>query len=272
MKRLTVALMCVSLAMGIVACGSSSASSSSAPAQQETSDTKEAVAEAAEEVKEETAETPAETPAETAPVEEKAATSWEVGEGKVQTWTDSIGSEWVQVMVPVVNNGTDNLYLSSGTMDLEDETGHLVKSMSMVSVYPTVIKPGETAYYYEETTLDEGVEGDLTVLPHVAVEKAKVDLIRYEVSDLELKSKESGGVELTGRVENTTQENGSLVYIVAFFYNEDNEPLGQAFTILNNDLAAGDKIGFSANTFSLQITADEIDHYDVFAYPTQMQF
>ena len=268
MKRITVALLCASLAMGVVACGSSSPSSSNSSVQQETAEEKEAVAEAAEEVKEETAEAPAET----APVEEKSATSWEVGEGKVSTWTDSIGSEWIQVMVPVVNNGTDNLYLGSGTMDLEDETGHLVKSMNLVSVFPTVIGPGETAYYYEETTLDESIEGDLSVIPHVDVEKAKVDLIRYEVSDMDLKDKEYGGVELTGRVENTTQEDGTLVYVTAFLYNEDNELLGQAFTILNNDLVAGDKIGFSANTFSLPITADEIDHYEVFAYPTQMQF
>ena len=271
MKRIIVAFLCASLAVGVVACSSSSASSTNTSVQQEASEAKEEETkqeDSTEEVKEEAAEAPAEAE----PAEEKSATSWEVGEGKVSTWTDSIGSKWVQVIVPVVNNGTDNLYLGSGTMDLEDETGHLVKSMSMVSVFPSVIQPGETAIYYEETTLDESVEGDLSVIPHVDVAKAKVDLVRYEVSDLELKDSQYGGVELTGRVENTTQEDGKLVYISAVFYNGDNEPIGSAFTILTNDLVAGDKIGFSANTLSLPITADEIDHYDVFAYPTQMQF
>ncbi len=272
MKRIAVAVLCASLAMGITACSSSS---SSGPAEQpETVETKEEettsenIVEADEEVEEEATEAPVEDE----PVEEVSATSWEVGEAKTSIWTDSIGSKWIKVIVPVVNNGTDNLYLGTGTIDLEDETGHLVDSLSMVSVYPQVIQPGETAIYYEETTLDESIEGDLTAIPHVDVKKASVDLIRYEVSDLELKDAQYGGVELTGRVENTTQEDGKLVYIAAIFYDEENEPVGSAFTIMTNDLVAGDKVGFSANTFSLPITTDDIDHYDVFAYPTQMQF
>ena len=70
--------------------------------------------------------------------------AYEVGEGRVVTYSDSLGSEWVIISVPVTNTGDTNLYLSSGTMDIEDQDGHLVDSKSLVSVYPEVLQPGES--------------------------------------------------------------------------------------------------------------------------------
>ena len=263
MKRKLAIVLCLALSVGITACGSSSSSpTQSAPASNEENGSET-----------ETEEVETEEPAEEA-ASSNDSTAWEVGEGKVVTWTDSIGSGWIQIIVPVTNTGSDNLYLSTGTMDLEDESGHLVDSRSMVSVYPDVLQPGETAFYYEETTLEVEENTTLKVVPHVEVSKAKVDCIRYDVSDLTLKDEEYGGIALTGRVENTTDEEGSLVYVTALFYGSGNEPIAQAFTILDNNLAAGDKIGFSASTFSVpdSVTMDMIDHYEVFAYPTQFQF
>ena len=144
----------------------------------------------------------------------------------------------------------------------------------MVSAYPEVIKPGETGYYYEETTLDVGGDASLSVLPHVKVDKAKVECKRFEISDLELKDEQYGGVALTGRVENTSSEAESMVYITAFLYDANNEVIASMFTILTDELAAGDKIGFSAKSFSApkSVTADAVDHYEVYAYPKQFQF
>lgn len=263
MKRKLAIMLCMLMSVGVTACGSSSSSSTQPTPSANEENNAEADAEEAE------AEEP-----EGESVSSGDSTAWEVGEGKVVTWTDSIGSGWVQIIVPVTNTGTDNLYLSTGTMDLEDETGHLVDSRSMVSVYPDVIQPGETAFYYEETTLEIEENTTLKVVPHVEVSKAKVDCIRYDVSDLTLKDEEYGGIALTGRVENTTEEEGSMVYVTALLYGSGNEPLAQAFTILDKNLAAGDKIGFSASTFSVpdSVTMDAVDHYEVFAYPTQFQF
>lgn len=65
-----------------------------------------------------------------------------------------------------------------------------------------------------------------------------------------------------------------MVYITAVYYDANNEIIASAFTILSDNLAAGDKIGFSATTFSVPDTlkTDSIDHYEVFSYPTQYQF
>ena len=190
------------------------------------------------------------------------------------TFTNSIGTNWVQIICPVTNTGTKNLYLSAGTMDLEDAEGHLVDSESLVSVFPEVIKPGETAYYYEETTLDEGMPMELNVLPHVKVKEAKVEPIRYETSEISVVNDDFTGIKITGRVENKTEEDGKLVYVTAFLYDADNTMIASAFTILTDDLAAGDKIGFSMSAFSIPdyITAESVDHCEVFAYPQQFQF
>jgi hypothetical protein len=180
----------------------------------------------------------------------------------------------VQIICPVTNTGTKDLYLSAGTMDLEDSDGHLVDSKNMVSVFPDVLKPGETAYYYEETTLDEGSPAELSVLPHVKVKEAKVDPIRYETSEVEVSNEDYGGIKITGRVENTTDEDGKMVYVTAFLYDSGNNMIASAFTILMDDLVAGDKIGFSMSTMSVpdSVTAEAVDHYEIYAYPTQFQF
>lgn len=198
--------------------------------------------------------------------------TYELGEGIVKTWTDSIGSGWIMVAIPVKNTGTKNLYLKIGTMDIEDENGELVKTLNMVSAMPQVIKPGETSYYFEETLYDGEKTENLKVVPHVEIESATVDLIRYDLSELGIKDDEYGGVSLTGRVENNTEETGTMVYVVVNFYDKDGNFIYQDFTILDNDLNAGEKIGFETTSESYDFSSSDVDKYEVFAYPDQYQF
>ena len=69
------------------------------------------------------------------PAESK--TAYEAGEGEVRVWKSSIGTTWISAALPVKNTGSDNLYLSSGTLDVEDASGSLVETLNMVSVYQT---------------------------------------------------------------------------------------------------------------------------------------
>lgn len=167
------------------------------------------------------------------------------------------------------------MYLSSGSYDLEDASGKLIASSSMASTYPEVISPGEKAYMYEENMLDDAVEGELTVLPRPDVKKAKVENIRYNVTDIEITSDKYGWLKAVGRVENTTEKDeDGMIYVVIILKDENGTPIGQVFTIIMEDLAAGAKIGFEATAMSLpdDVTADAVANYDVFAYPMQMQF
>lgn len=205
---------------------------------------------------------------------EQGGESWEVGEGEVVTYTDIIGNSWVKFAVPVMNTGTTNLYLRSGSADLEDATGHLVDSRSSVSVYPNVIKPGETAWYYEDTPLEEEPSSPLKVIPRVNVEKAKVDCIRYETSDVSFTEDSIGDIKVTGRVENTTQEAGSVVEVVILLYDAQEHFLGTISTYLHDDLNPGDKVGFSASSLGSNgnLKLADIINYRIYAYPTQFQF
>lgn len=259
MKKTSTAFLAGILCFALTACSSSGSSNTK-------TDDKEETAAVTEETEEEKKEEPA-----AAPKEEAA---WEVGEARAVTYSDSIGSLWVQIICPVTNTGTKNLYLSSGTMDLEDADGHLVESRSMVSVFPEVLQPGETAYYYEETILDEGSPTELKVLPHVKVKEATVDCVRYAISDTEISDDTYGGVKITGRVENTSSEAESFIQVIALLYDADNNLLALPFTYITDELAAGDKIGFSMTSFSVpeNVTASAVDHVEFYAYPQQFQF
>lgn len=201
--------------------------------------------------------------------------AYEVTYSNARTWTDSIGSTWVQTIVEIENTGTENLYLGSGAYDLEDGEGTLIAAQTSVSAFPDVIAPDEKGYLYEETTLDNyAQEGTLTVKPRPDVKEATVDLIRYDVTDVSVSDDTYLGVNVLGRVENNTDETGSLVYVTAFFYDANNTMIGSAFTILTEDLAPGSQIGFEITSFSLpdDVTAESIAQTVVYAYPMQMQF
>lgn len=199
---------------------------------------------------------------------------YEVGNGRAVIYTSSIGTTWVQVSIPVKNTGSVDLYMSSCSVDLVEDDGHLFESLSLVSVYPQVIKPGETAWYYEETTLDNAPSGNLKVQPHVNAKKATVDCVRYEVSEVEVTNDKYSGIKITGWVENTTSEEASLPYVVVFMYDANDELIGQAFSIISDGLKPGDKKGFSMSTFSSydQFIAENVKRVEYYSYPTQFQF
>ena len=209
------------------------------------------------------------------PQDEAAAS----GEGYAVTYTnaeiftDSIGTIWCQVIAEIENTGDTDLYLSSVSYDLEDGNGKLIASKSLVPAYPQVISPGEKAYMYEETTLDNEVSGKATVIPRPSAAPASVANIRFITTDVELSSDRYGSLKALGRVENNTGEDSELTYVVVILKNGEGTPIGQMSTIING-LAAGEKVGFQASAFSLpeDITLDDVAGYDVYAYPLQMQF
>jgi len=254
MKKFLSVLLLLSLLISLCACGSESVSTLA-----------ESVAAQPSKV---------ETEATAEPIVPAEAKAYEISDCRAKAYTDSIGTQWVQTIIEISNTGSSNLYLGSANYDLEDANGKLIASKSFVSAYPSVIAPGEKGYIYDETTLEEAVEGELTVLPRENVEKAKVDLIRFPVTDAELSDSPYGGVKILGRVENTSAEAQSFVYIAAFLYDADGKCIGQVFTILSDELAPGAKVGFEMSGFSLpdDVTADTVADFVIYAYPTQIQF
>ncbi len=199
---------------------------------------------------------------------------FEITYSNVKTYADSIGSTWVQAIVEISNTGTSNLYLGSASYDLETSDGTLLKSQNYVSTYPTVIAPGEKAYMYEETILDNPIEGELVLVPRISVKKATVDLIRYTLSDVQLTAESFMGIKALGRIENTSGKDESMISVVIILKDSNGTPVGVATTTIVETLAAGDKIGFEAHSFSLpdDVTVDSVASFEAFAYPMQIQF
>ncbi len=194
---------------------------------------------------------------------------------KAITYTDSIGTTWVQTIVEIMNTGSVPLYLSSSSYDLEDADGKLIASQTLVSVYPDVLDVGERGYLYEETTLDNVSGGrELTVIPRIDAVAAKVGLIRNTVTDISITDESYGGIKVLGRVENMGDEAQDTTYVAIAFFDAGGAPIGLAFTILSDTLNAGDKIGFDATSLSLpeSVKAASIASYTAYSYPMQAQF
>ena len=65
-----------------------------------------------------------------------------------------------------------------------------------------------------------------------------------------------------------------MVYVAVVIFDENDKPAHVLFTIIMEELAVGDKIGFEVNALSMpdDFTASNVTRYEVFAYPMQMQF
>lgn len=202
--------------------------------------------------------------------------TYEVVYSKCDVYKDSIGSVWVQALIQIENTGTVPLYLDSSSADLETPDGKLVKTLSYVSPYPELLNPGETGLFVENTMLDAdpGVN-ELTVIPHLDIEKAKVDCIRYATSEEELQTDSLfDSLKMIGRVENTGSDAENMIYVVANLYDANHHGIGQLFTIISDELKPGEKIGFSLNCLSAPdtLTEESVASYEVFAFPLQFQF
>lgn len=188
---------------------------------------------------------------------------------------DSLGSLWVSAIAEVTNTGDCDLYMSSGNFDFEYENGSLAASESLVSVFPQIISSGEKAYYYVDTIVDVEAGSKLILVPHVDAEKATIDKVTLPISDETLKTRDlTNEIYLSGRVENNTGEDLSMVYVSSVLYDKEGKPLAVLYTILTDDLKAGDKMGFEASALSLpdNITTDAIAEFKTTAYPYEYQF
>ena len=187
--------------------------------------------------------------------------------------TNSIGTKYMMGAVTVKNTGTTNLFLSSATFDIEDASGSLVDTSRYISAYPQVIAPGETAVYFNEMSFAKGTSnGESKIVPTVQAEESKVDLVRCPVTDVKFTDSHFGGVEVVGRVENTTAEEQNLLNVAVVLYDKD----GNVLSVLNtyaSTVAPGAKIGFSASSiYQRNLKASDIASYEAYAYPTQFNF
>ncbi len=193
---------------------------------------------------------------------------------KATVYHDGTAKTRVRIIVQIRNTGKETLYLGSSSVDLVDESGKQIATKSYLCAYPNVLKPGETALLAEDTFLDSDPGTDeLRVVPHLDIGKAKVDCIRYAISGESLTESMFGGIGMTGRIQNTSSETASAVYVVANLYDADHHGIGQIFTILADDLKPGEEVDFTLSDLFAQdsLTTDSVAFYEVFGFPMQYQ-
>ena len=207
--------------------------------------------------------------------EPEANIEYEITYKNVESWVNSIGTTRIQVIAEIKNTGTVPIYLSSSSYDLENSTGQLIASKQYISTYPQIIKSGEKGYMYDETSLDNPVQGIINVIPRITTKKAKVSCIRYDVSEISLSDTTFLGPKMIGRITNSTsKDEDSLIYVAGIIFNSNEKPIGVLTDIISDNFPAGSKIGFEATSLSLPktVNVNSIKSYKVYAYPYQYQF
>lgn len=216
--------------------------------------------------------------AETYAPESQFGPSYSITHQDYTLYTDSLGELRDYVLVEVKNTGTTNLYLKDASFSFEDENGTLVGVDSgLISADPEIIAPGEYGYFYSNMGSVSGdltADGDYTLVADITIEEAQNEIVRYEISDTSISAGTFGPLEVIGRITNTTDEDESLVWVAAVFYDENDVPLGIAGTNILN-LTAGSTKSFSLDTMflsALDISIDDVARYEVYACKTQYQF
>lgn len=191
----------------------------------------------------------------------------EIGEGLIRAWDDGY-SKLIMVAVPVTNNSDQDYYLPSSDMDIEDANGNLVQTISYVSAAPAVVKPGETAYYYQCVTFEgSDVNAEMKLVNHIKPETPDGfwEYIRMGTSEVNTKMDVFDDVAFTGRVENTSDQTVDSVYVYINVFDKDGNLLTQCYDYVDA-LDPGEKNGFEASSYGWEYTLDDIGSYEVFAY------
>lgn len=193
--------------------------------------------------------------------------TYEITDMTVRVFAGASDSIWVSTVGEVTNTGNVDLFLSSGTIDLKDDTGKLLESRELVSVFPQVISPGEKAYYEDSTTVD-GITAEtaVTATLHTSAAKSVITKTVLPISNVSLKTVPLWGLEAIGMVTNNTAKDSSMVYVAVVLFNKTNHAVGVLFDSLT--VKAGEQISFSATTMKLppEVTLENVDHFQTFGY------
>ena len=131
----------------------------------------------------------------TAKTEDSGTKSERVSENFV-TYTDSIGVPHILYLGVVQNTDTKPLEYGEVTIDVNDDSGNLIKHLDMGSVYPRYLMPGEKGYICEDCAkLDDTI--DLTKVAKTEMHYGTRAATNYkkpnvEITQLELKTNQFG--------------------------------------------------------------------------------
>ena len=211
---------------------------------------------------------------EKAQVQEKTV-DYEVKQEYFNDRVNSIGMHIGSAFVAIENTGNTILYLHDGKFDIEDESGHLLTTESLISTCPDAIRPGEVGYFYKDyIDLDDVDDSNgLKLVPYYKVEEARRDVVDYETSDVSIREDNFSTCIISGRLTNTSDEEINIIYVNAVFYDADGNVLGISGTNLT-EIEAGEKESFEirGKFFRDDVSYSDIAQYRVIPRAWYLQF
>ncbi len=191
-------------------------------------------------------------------------------------YTNSIGGLQYFGYVEIKNTGNCDIYLEDCKFDLEDNSGHLLQTDSLVSSCPAVISPGEKGYFFNmlgSSTIDSGVSLDngVKLVPQMKLTKAKGKPNTYPVSDISVRAGDYGDIKVTGRIDNTSGKDIDYLYVDVFFYNSEGKLIAITGTSITN-IGAGMKGSFEAAMYPNNYKFEDITETKIIAEESYLQF
>jgi len=176
-----------------------------------------------------------------------------------------------QITITVTNTGEVPLLLNSAAYDIEDINGRIIATSSTIRAFPQIIKSGESGYYFDITRIDRwDKSASFTVLPRPQVFPTRLNAVRLEVPEFYLGDRSSYGLNVLGRVKNTTDSTHGQIKIAALLFDQKEQPLGIINSDISEQVPPGVRVGFSSSSESiLQLRYKDVARYEVFAFPHQ---
>lgn len=160
----------------------------------------------------------------------------------VTTYQDSVGNTWLNVMVGYTNFSDAPVLLDYCDISV-DADGEAILTLTDVAAYPSVIAPGETGYYFEQTHVElEGSEVlGLIFEPSIetTTEKEYFSVSEVQVVDAAF------GMEVSGVIDIPSPVSG-LIEVCAILYDANGLPITVLFDYLEgsetNFILSGDRL------------------------------
>ena len=164
-------------------------------------------------------------------------------------YVDVLDYSNVIYIAEIKNTGKNAVEITDASIDLEDSSGGIISTTSMVSAYPDVINPGEVSCICE-SVIDVGQEIDLNKVGKAILHydtKTHSTVENPDISITEVSSTQSyGDTKFVGRAENLSGKDVSDLYVATPVRDSSGALQTVAFTIIDS-LKAGEKKGFELN-------------------------
>ena len=214
-------------------------------------------------------------PAEEPPSVPEKVVDYKVNQELFNHYVTTFGSHLAAAFVEIENTGNTPLYLHDGQFDVEDNSGHLLTTQTLVSTCPGALRPGETGYFYSDyiDLSDVDDSNGLVFVPHYKVDEARHEIIDYEVSDLGIREDDMFKCKVSGRLTNTQDEEINLLYVNVIYYDSEGRVLGISGTNIT-DVQPGDTTSFEVigKFFYDGVNYSDIAEYKVIPRAWYMQF